>query len=525
LIRGVPGERQQRRVTTMLESTLESNVERPLLGQPSDELALRVSGGPRDGHVVRLASPRCSVGSSDRCTLRLRGPGIRPLHCVILRGAERTVVRRWSPDTLLNGRDFADAPLSVGDQLTIGPILFEIVAADSVSSPPAALRDVAGELPSEPNFAAQQELDRRLEELTLRQAELDARAAELDASARRLDQREAEILARENAGERESPIGEDQYRSAADAIYGGVEPADQIAAPADEIGFEAVAEEAPLSAAAVLRRLGADAPADDEGDSLLADVAPSNRFENFQPVPPASNSGGSNTPAAAGDDDEESVENYMARLMERVGLKQSGLSPAPQPIKRPSAPKPAAAPLIQTVPHAQENKPKLRQMARRPAPELSADLSRMRELANENVRTVLDSHFRRKLYYMTIGKASVAAAALLAGLLLWLWSKHGAPLAFYLATISFIVSVIWMLQYAIAVGYLIRGRSKSDGTSRGGVASAAAGASPAAAESPAAGSVDATPQAATTVPEDQVAAYPATPGDSGTSSPVGERGA
>jgi len=534
----------------MLESTLQSNAERPLLGQPNDEMALRVCGGPRDGHIVRLASPRCSVGSSDRCTLRLRGPGIRPLHCVILRGTERTVVRRWSPDTLLNGRDFTDAPLVMGDQLTIGPILFEIVSADSVASPSAALRGLAGDLPPEPDHVAKQDLDRRLEELTLRQGELDAaqaeigrreqalsigqeqfraecetinqnrarqqqhlddQAAELAARETRLtaretqfDEREAEIADRERDRERALPTGQDQYQTAADVIYGsGSEPADQIVEPAEEIGFEAVSEEAPLSAAAVLRRLGADMPVDEDDQSPKI-VAPT-IFRSPQPVAPAALPRHADGTAAA-DDDDESVENYMARLMERVGVKQRGLDSSRQATTdRPAAPEPAAAPTIQpaTRPaaHNDDDKPKLERMVRRSTPELSADLSRMRELANENVRTVLDVHFRRKLYYMTIGKASVAVASFLAGLILLWWSAHGAPIAFYLATISFVITAIWMLQYAIAVGYLVQGRTKSDGTSRGNDANAT-GLS-------AAVSLDANAMIPPVVPDEHVAAYQA----------------
>ncbi len=170
----------------MLESTLESEGGRALLGQAPQELALRVCGGLRDGHVVRLTAPRCSVGSSDRCTLRLRGPGIRPLHCVILRGAERTVVRRWSPDTLLNGRDFADAELQTGDQITIGPILFEVVPAGSVSSPTSGLRDSTRDVLTEEHSDSQRAQQRGLEELERRRAELDARHAELERRQRAL---------------------------------------------------------------------------------------------------------------------------------------------------------------------------------------------------------------------------------------------------------------------------------------------------------------------------------------------------
>ena len=59
--------------------------------------------------------------------MRLRGAGVRGLHCLILRGAERTIVRRWSPDTRINDRPFTDAVLLPGDRLALGGIELEVV--------------------------------------------------------------------------------------------------------------------------------------------------------------------------------------------------------------------------------------------------------------------------------------------------------------------------------------------------------------------------------------------------------------
>lgn len=102
-----------------------------LLGTRSRELVLRVCGGPRDGHVVRLASTKCAVGSAENCTLRLRGAGLQPLHCLILRGAQQTVIRSWSRDTRLNGRAFDDATLAAGDRLSVGPLEFDVLETGS----------------------------------------------------------------------------------------------------------------------------------------------------------------------------------------------------------------------------------------------------------------------------------------------------------------------------------------------------------------------------------------------------------
>ena len=98
-----------------------------LLGTPPGELALRVCGGKLDGRVVRLSSPKCTIGSGRRCTLKLRQKDGWPLNCLILRGAIGSVVRRWSPDTRLNGRAFTDAPLCQGDRLSCGSVEFEVL--------------------------------------------------------------------------------------------------------------------------------------------------------------------------------------------------------------------------------------------------------------------------------------------------------------------------------------------------------------------------------------------------------------
>src|SRR5687768_13491261 len=91
------------------------------------ELTLCVCGTPQNGRLVRLRGANCTVGSDSQCTLRLRATGVSPLHCLILRGDERTIVRSLSGVTRINGRDISEANLEVGDRLTIGTIEFEVV--------------------------------------------------------------------------------------------------------------------------------------------------------------------------------------------------------------------------------------------------------------------------------------------------------------------------------------------------------------------------------------------------------------
>jgi hypothetical protein len=102
-------------------------------GQACAGLCLRIVGTARNGQIVRLAAPKCTIGSARGCTLRLVAAGVRPLHCVILCGSRGTVIRCWDADTRLNGHTFSDALLVVGDRLTIGPIELEVVASDAAA--------------------------------------------------------------------------------------------------------------------------------------------------------------------------------------------------------------------------------------------------------------------------------------------------------------------------------------------------------------------------------------------------------
>jgi hypothetical protein len=113
-------------------------------GSPPGDLRLQVVGSARDGQIVELAAAKCAIGSAAGCTLRLRARGVRPVHCLILRGANGTVARSWAPNTRINGQPFRDALLEAGDRLSIGPVEFEVLPAKEgpLSDPTDAGRTV-----------------------------------------------------------------------------------------------------------------------------------------------------------------------------------------------------------------------------------------------------------------------------------------------------------------------------------------------------------------------------------------------
>src|SRR5438067_3715361 len=99
------------------------------------EMTLRVHAPKHEPRDVRIRSPKCTVGSAAGCTLRLRARGVGGLHCWILRGPQGSVVRRLHGKATLNGAQFDEAPVKVGDCLRIGPVEVEVVECNQ---PPAA---------------------------------------------------------------------------------------------------------------------------------------------------------------------------------------------------------------------------------------------------------------------------------------------------------------------------------------------------------------------------------------------------
>ncbi|MCU0959212.1 MAG: hypothetical protein MUF48_03840 [Pirellulaceae bacterium] len=121
----------------MVTATRSSDVpaESHLLGDTRTYLAMRVRGSEHDGRVLQIRSPKCVIGSDPGCTLRLDADGVRPVHCLVLRAAEGTFVRRWSAGTTLNGHGFDIARIQPGDCLTVGTVELEFLSPTPCGEP------------------------------------------------------------------------------------------------------------------------------------------------------------------------------------------------------------------------------------------------------------------------------------------------------------------------------------------------------------------------------------------------------
>lgn len=91
---------------------------------------LRVLEGSEKSLEIPLKGPKFFVGRDKTCHLRPRSDLISRHHCVILLEPESVVVRDFGSKngTLVNGERVVDRQkLAPGDELTIGPLKFEVV--------------------------------------------------------------------------------------------------------------------------------------------------------------------------------------------------------------------------------------------------------------------------------------------------------------------------------------------------------------------------------------------------------------
>lgn len=128
----------------MVTSSAISNDVSCLLGGVDGPLILKVRSREHHGHILRLQSAKCTIGSHSSCTLRLLCAGVRPFHCLILRGQAGVFIRRLAPSTHLNGTGFTDRWLRVGDVLNLGPIELEVLSTAACDDPPGRVPRAAG---------------------------------------------------------------------------------------------------------------------------------------------------------------------------------------------------------------------------------------------------------------------------------------------------------------------------------------------------------------------------------------------
>lgn len=154
----------------------------PPLSGSGIELRVIRDGAP--ARRLRINATRCTFGSGEGCTVRLSDSSLQPLHAVILREAERVLIRSHSAAIEVNGQLVSEAQLDCGDVFRLGSYRFETLSLPIAPAP--AVPDQAQRL----RFMTAP--DPELEASRRREQELQQRLAE---SLQRCEQAESQLAA------------------------------------------------------------------------------------------------------------------------------------------------------------------------------------------------------------------------------------------------------------------------------------------------------------------------------------------
>jgi hypothetical protein len=178
-------------------------------------MTIRVHGPGVTGKTVHIQSPKCTIGSAEGCTLRLRSAGVEAANCWILRGPGGAIIRRLDGAAMLNGQSFDEALLEPGDRLQLGSVELELVKlrsdtlarpslapppAAASPPPPAASQEAEGRLAAAAQLAASQasELETLRQQLAQKHAADTALRTAADMARRELAAQSAAMLRREH---------------------------------------------------------------------------------------------------------------------------------------------------------------------------------------------------------------------------------------------------------------------------------------------------------------------------------------
>ena len=310
------------------------------------------------------------------------------------------------------------------------PILVPEVAPEPAHEE-ATLADAAEEWPDETEAAAGMEAvggPPKRDTLTL--AELTA-AIQTESPAPAADEEQAAEPEAVEAASRAEEI--DPATSATPAWPDASEP--------EEISFAAPVNTAPASTADLFARMGFR-PQEDQPSTPVWQAV-----EARPEVRPAERRAAIEEPAHAERDD-DSIENYMARLMDRVRTAGGGSSEAhPASQRRDLEDSRNVPPRPEVPPPAAESPEPPQPRVRVAPPESAANLSAMRELANMNARQALDSHQKRRMSSLMYGKLLLAVVSMVVSFTMIAMAVAGRPLYFFGAMLAATMTGVWSWQY------------------------------------------------------------------------------
>ena len=95
---------------------------------------LKIMQGSNSGRVLEINVPQYVIGRAPGCSLRPQSDAISRQHCAILSSGETVTIRdlKSRNGTILNGEKIeSEVALANGDELQVGPLLFQVILTAS----------------------------------------------------------------------------------------------------------------------------------------------------------------------------------------------------------------------------------------------------------------------------------------------------------------------------------------------------------------------------------------------------------
>jgi hypothetical protein len=147
------------------------------------------------------------------------------------------------------------------------------------------------------------------------------------------------------------------------------------------------------------------------------------------------------------DPSEPSIEEYMAALLARSNARANGASPSStQFLPRQELPAVKKEKDVEN-PQRPADQTSTEKRTQKPAPERRDDLSNMRQLANLNARSALDTHSGRRLLFELHNKLTVAMVAVMLSIGLASIASTVRSLTYLGAVAALLASCVWTTRY------------------------------------------------------------------------------
>jgi hypothetical protein len=158
--------------------------------------------------------------------------------------------------------------------------------------------------------------------------------------------------------------------------------------------------------------------------------------------------------------DDDSIEAYMARLVQRVRSDAGGAARPTSTGGQPQRPAAKNSPRSESRVGAAAASPSksgaivdLSEMAPRSRPaELTSNMSAMRDLANLSARSAINTHQRKCLAPVIYSKLAVAVLSLITAVVLAWMSDEKRPVTYAAALVAMVVGVRWASEYLMLSG-------------------------------------------------------------------------